>query len=213
MNSKFTATQPIKRIVIHSGDSSIKGTLAGWQTALILADKLAETDIDIVHICQSDNDFSQLARQADQQVDSIVKLPSELFSLLQRHGITKQQLIADCQAQPNLGNIYQCWSSPDQEFALVDGEYGVNFDNVEFQHYLSSLKDTEYQFPIDDFSLAALMAKDHCFVEPSSDKNSILSTFDFSLNVETKGYVQLIARLARELGVQSFNGKIVEVDQ
>ncbi len=212
MNEKPSATQPIKQIVIHSGDSSVKDTLAGWQTALILADKLAATSINIVHICQADGDFRQLAQHHDQQGDSIIRLPSDIIALLQRHGIAKQQLLADCQAQPNLGNIYQCWSSPQQDFALVDGDYGVDFQHIEFQHYISRLQGTEYQYAIDQFSLAALMAKGHCFVEPSPDKSSILSTFDFSLNVEINSYCQLIANLAKRLGVQALHGKIVEVE-
>lgn len=213
MKNDKVSTEAIKNIVIYSGNSNVKDTLAGWQTALILAENLASTQIEIIHICQSDDDISALQQTSEQPTGSIITLHAEQLALLRRLGINELQLLTVCQAQPNLGNIYQRWSTPDQNFALVDGEYGVNFQQIEFQHYLASLQSTTDTHRIDDFSLAALMAKNNCFVHPSADKRSILSTFDYRLNVDMHSYCRLLAGMAKQLGVQICNGAIVNIEK
>jgi tryptophan halogenase len=215
------ASTAIETLVVHSASSSTIEQLAGWQTALMLADSLKSTSINIIHICQSncqsnsqtqgENVASSLSALADDKTE-IIKLSMQQLSFLDQLGINEKQLFTDCQAQHNLGHIYNGWSNENQCFALVDGEYGIDFENIEFHHYLSSLERCEFNKKIDDFSFAALMVKGGSFVHPVNDKKSILSTFTYSVNVELTRYCQLIRNKAIALGVQEYNGTVTNVD-
>lgn len=219
-NVESSSSTGIKTIIIHSSSDSKKDKLVGWQASLLLAHQLRYTSIDIIHICQSNLDKNESESAVNSNNDDrknrnnkdVIQLSMQQLSLLEQVGINEKQLFTQCSARHNLGNIYNGWSSEQQCFALIDGEYGVDFNKIEFQHTLSSILPNEFDKKVDDFSLAALMAKEGVFVHPVAERNSILSTFTYTVNVEMNSYCQLIKKKAMSLGVKEVIGFVAGVN-
>lgn len=180
----------IKTIVINSVGGNDNSNVLAWQSVLFIAEKLKNTKIKVIHLCEP-------LGQIDKKF-GVVTLDSEHIELARKFGIDEVFLLKHCQGNHILGDIYQGWSKQPQDFALVNGDYGVNFNNIEFQHYLTKADKDDVQ----QYSLAALMAQQQKFVHPVADKKSILSTYCYQMNVDTTSYVQALRKKLETLGIE-----------
>lgn len=212
---------PIKTLAINSQSNELLDQIIGWQSALLLACKLKPTSIKLIHFCNSDTngctednkETTGLSAQSshgssDKSVHRSchhrsIQLGQQQLNLLSEVGISEKKLFETCSASNTLGRIYKGWSNKAQHFALVNGEYGVNYNGVEFQHYLTTVNDFVQSSHFDDYALAALMAKTDKFVHPISDKRSILSSYDYAVNVDACQYLALIRNKALTMGVEA----------
>ena len=128
--------QSIKTIAINSISDSSQDQLSGWTASLLLAHKLKSTAIKILHFCALDEPESNHLKT----LNGTVYLSEQQLDVLDELGISEKQLFIECNACNSLGRFYKDWSEKGQQYAFVEGEYGVNFNNIEFQHYLTLLK-------------------------------------------------------------------------
>lgn len=77
---------------------------------------------------------------------------------------------------------------------------GVDFDGLGFQHYFKKLG-FEANNSFDDFSIGCQMAKNNKFVHPVSNGQSILSTLEYGLQVDTLAYTEYCKKAAKQSGV------------
>lgn len=194
--------QCIKTIAINSISNSSQDQLAGWTASLLLAHRLKSTAIKIMHFCAlGETQGNNLIT-----LNGTVYLSQQQLDFLDELGISEKQLFIECNACNSLGRLYKDWSEKGQQYAFVEGEYGVNFNNIEFQHYLTLLKEDIYSSRFDQYSLAAVMANDDKFVHPVADERSILSSYSYGVNVDAQQYTQLIREKALNLGVKESCG-------
>jgi tryptophan halogenase len=81
---------------------------------------------------------------------------------------------------------------------------GANLDGLDFHHYAKQLNITDFE----PYSLASEMARQNKFVHPSTDLNSILSSFNYGIATDANEYGSLMTEYAQYLGV-----KVVKVDE
>lgn len=201
--------QAIKTIVIKSDNSA---NIFSWQTALFIAEQLRHTKIKIIHLCD------EATKNGCSSV--ITTLDTDQLALANKFGIDELYLLKYCQGNHILGDTYQGWSTNQQNFSLITGDYGVNFNNVEFQHYVAKVTGTtlkegsdNYYFDIEQCSIAALMAKHHKFVHPVADQKSILSTYHYQMNVETTSYIQALKPVLLKAGVLTVSSLPENINQ
>lgn len=182
--------KPINNIVVCSSSKNdlklnqLDALLAGYFTCIKLIYSLYDCKINITHVCEDLERFIE--------TKSVTTLDYQQLAFLHSVGLTEKQLIKLANGKHCLGNRLVDWSKDDHQVNLVDGLYGVNFNNVEFHDYMAWSLKRNNTFSYDDFSIGAQMAKTNRFTHPSKDKSSILSTFSYGLNVDTYSLVKLM---------------------
>lgn len=187
----------ISHIAVVSSNS-IEQRLYGWQTALCIALESDVSETKITHLC---------APQPVNEPDQVVTLSNEIVHLLKRAGVTESQLIQQCDGGYHFADRYRGWSSEQQDFYLCDGELGVSFNGIEFQHYLTQNFATS-SVSLSDFSLTASCAKHQKFALPVNDQRSILSTIRYTVNVSAIKYIELLRDIAKNRGVVESTSRV-----
>jgi tryptophan halogenase len=173
--------------------------ICGLFTAISLKVNLAACDMSITHVCPEVDLFKQ-------QI-SVVSLNIHQLAFLRSLGIDEKRLMNTCDAQHTLGTRYLNWSSKQQDFVLVEGEYGVPFDKVKFHHCLDRLVYSSY----DEFAIAAQMARQGRFVHPNNDPSSLLSSFSYGMNVDAYSFAKLLFQCAKAFKIETVNAHSLEV--
>lgn len=192
--SAIAASDNMNQFVVNShnvnADSLAKQSnlLTGWFTCIKLLKALNGASFTLTHVCDG---LESIAK-----VNHATTLDSAQLRLLREIGVSETQLILECDAHHCLGKRYINWTKAEQAFNCVEGDYGVDFHRVEFSHYLSWQLQHTNTFALEDFSLAAQMAKNNCFTHPSHDPKSILSSYSYSLNLDTYKLIVLLRKLA-----------------
>ncbi|MGJ8690860.1 MAG: tryptophan 7-halogenase [Thalassotalea sp.] len=166
----------------------LSNLLTGWFACLKLLNSLNGANFSLSHIC---HDLESIT-----DISHATTLDFSQLMLLRDFGVSEQQLMRECDGYHCLGNRYIDWSKAEQQFNFVNGDYGVDFHRVEFSQYISWQLQQTPQLAVEDFSIAALMAKNNKFTHPSADKKSILSTYSYSLNVDSTKFISLLRQLA-----------------
>ncbi len=193
----------LKRIVVvssnaNSGDSNY---LNGWQAVLTLAEQLKGLDIELVHLC----DVTEID-------NGVITIDEQQLALHHQLGIKEQALLSSCQGSYVLANKYIGWPSENHCFYSSDSPYGINYDRVEFQHYLTRLHlESNFSPKMDDFNISAACAKQGTFSHPVNDASSIKSTLSYRVNLHSGNYAALLRDNALALGVQELQGQVEKV--
>lgn len=182
-------------------NSDLESLIIGWYGAIKLKSSLASCNVEVSHLCQDVMVFKDIV--------SAVSLNVQQLIFLRSLGIDEKLLMSTCSAQHTLGKNYLAWSSPNQDFMQIEGDYGLRFSKVQFHHFLPYLDSTELIY--DDYAIAAQMARNGQFVHPVADKSSILSTFTYGLNVNTFRFTQLLIKYAKSIGVNAIDGSISNI--
>ncbi len=125
-------------------------------------------------------------------------------------GLDEAALMAATLATYRLGSRFSGWT-PGMSFCDAFGEIGASLEGVGFHHYWSRLRLAGDATPLDDYSLAAVIARLGRFAAPDPDPRSPLSTLTYGLHLDTGLYVDVLRRLALQGGVAAGPGEIGEV--
>ena len=125
-------------------------------------------------------------------------------------GLDEAALMAATRATYKLGSRFSGWT-PGLSFCDAFGEIGANLEGVGFHHYWTRLRQAGDVTPLDDYSLAAVIARLGRFSPPDPDPRSPLSTLAYGLHLDAALYVGLLRALALRGGVEASAGDVAEV--
>lgn len=125
-------------------------------------------------------------------------------------GLDEAALMKATQATYRLGSQFSGWT-PGTQYCEAFGEIGANLEGVGFHHYWTRLRQTGDRTPLDDYSLAAVIARAGRFSGPSADPRSPLSTLAYGLHLDAGLYGQALRSLALQGGVVAGPGEVSDV--
>lgn len=172
---------------------------SSWITAATLAKSVAGTDIRIQVII--DNDVASIQKGAQ-------SLTPDAFGYLKHIDIDEKELLRRTDACFKLTNLYE---RRGEYFTVGYGDYGVDFYDVEFHHYLLKHEILKSGADYDRFALSTTMAKHGRFLHASADPNSILSTLDYGWQVDTEKFTALARERALAFGCIEILGEVSQI--
>lgn len=125
-------------------------------------------------------------------------------------GLDEAALMAATQATYKLGSRFSGWT-PGAEHCDAFGELGASLQGVGFHQYWTRLNQTGDAAALDDYSLAAVIARQGRFAPPSPDPRSPLSSLAYGLHLDAALYVEVLRGLAQRGGVSARQGQIAQV--
>jgi len=189
-----TANQ-INNIVIAGGGS------AGWMTAAMLAKQL-ESKVSIILI-ESDS-IGTIG------VGEATIPPIKAFNAML--GIDENDFIKHCNGSIKLGISFENWSKQNHQYFHPFGRFAVNFDYMPFSYFWNKHQATGCNRPLQDYSSAWHLAKNNKFSQPSKDKKSLFSGFDYAYHFDAGLYAKYLRTYSEKHGVKRQEGKITQVD-
>lgn len=125
-------------------------------------------------------------------------------------GLDEAALMAATRATYKLGSRFGGWT-PGMSFCDAFGEIGANLEGVGFHHYWTRLRQDGDATPLDNYSLAAVIAQSGRFARPDPDPRSPLSTLAYGLHLDAALYVGVLRGLALQGGVAASAGEVAQV--
>lgn len=197
----------IKKIAIISDAAS---AVEGWYTSLILNQALSATGIQLIHICELDDQLKQTA-----EINPITTLSDDCIIHLIESGIKQPQLLNKKNASICLANQLIGWSkssepgkqthnglhaadvTTDSQVYFSDTPFGLTYQGVEFHHYLGKYfqninSDFNATLALESFSVSAYAAQQGKLVLPQANQKSVLSEVRFSANIKTEVLISLL---------------------
>ncbi|MBT0584980.1 tryptophan halogenase family protein [Alteromonas oceanisediminis] len=186
---------PIQSVVILGG-----GT-AGWMTAAALVKLLPQSQLTIT-LVESDAIGTVGVGEAT--------LP-HLRYFNQRLGIDERQFIRETGATFKLGIEFSHWGRQGDAYIHPFGDYGKPANGVNFHHFYTAAKRSDPSLSLDSFSLPVMACKAKRFDFPSTDPQSLLSTYSYAYHIDAGQYARFLRSFSEALGVTRIEGKVVDV--
>lgn len=187
----------IRKIVIAGG-----GT-AGWMAAAALVKLYGSQNIEI-ELVESEQIGTVSVGEAT--------LPHIRF-FNNKLGIDEADFMAKTQATIKLGIEFCDWGRIGDSYIHPFGDYGRDFNDVDFHHYWVKLQQMQKTGRIDDFSLPIVMSEQNKFGFPDPDERSVMSSFSYAFQMDANLYAKYLRGFAEDLGVKRTEGRIVDVTQ
>ncbi len=126
-------------------------------------------------------------------------------------GIDENDFIKATGATYKLAIKFENWGAPGSSYMHPFGEFGHDLNGIEFQHYWTKLKKSGCVDAYDNYSLAAIAARQRRFDYPLQDKNSILSTYSYAFHLDAGLYAKYLREYAEKNGVTRMEDTINDV--
>ena len=188
--------QNIQDIVIVGG-----GT-AGWMTAAMLSQVL-DGRMGRIRLIESDQIATVGVGEAT--------IPT-IHAFNKKLGIDEAEFMRATNATFKLGIEFVNWGRMGDAYLHPFGPYGKDINGVAFHHYWRRSLDLGMDTPISAYSLANVAAKRDRFRQPSSESQSILSTYAYAYHFDASQYARFLRQYAEQRGVARTEGKIVDVN-
>ena len=173
--------------------------LSGWYCAAFAAFTLKNSGVMVEHRMLKSTKSYALNRQP-----ATLTLTANVLLSLDRLGISESVLRCNASALTFLANRYKAWTHAEHDVEVGIAPSGLDFYGLNFCHYYSRYMSTQaaqHGIGIEQFSLNSLCARQRKFDYPSKDTQSILSTLEYGLQVNTTELVDLLEESALYLGV------------
>ena len=188
--------QPIRKIVIVGG-----GT-AGWMTAAPLAQRL-DRQCEIVLIESPDIGTIGVGEAT---------LPT-IRACNQSLGLDEADFVRKTQATFKLGIEFKNWGRIGHRFFHGFGDFGPNIGNhLPHMHWLRLARNDKNMRPLEDWSVATVMARNLRFTPPVGDRPSAGNAFSYGFQFDAGLYAAYLRDYAMQRGVARIEALITEVE-
>jgi tryptophan halogenase len=185
----------INNIIIVGGGS------AGWMTAAMLSKQL-ESKVNITLI-ESDS-IGTIG------VGEATIPPIKTFNALL--GIDENDFLKHCNGSIKLGISFENWTKQNHQYFHPFGRFAVDFDYIPFSYFWNKHKASGNDRPLQDYATAWHLAKNNKFSQPSKDKKSLFSGFDYAYHFDAGLYADYLRGYAEKRGVIRQEAKVTHVN-
>ena len=192
----LASTGPIRDIVIVGG-----GT-AGWMTAASLAHQFAADPVSITLI---ESDEIGTVGVGEATVPHI-----RFFNA--RLGIDEPEFMRRTQATFKLGIEFRDWGRLGDSYIHPFGRFGEDLDGVAFHHHWARLRQGGADAAPDDYSVAAVAARQDRFAHPAADLDSLFGSYSYAFQFDAGLYAGFLRNFAAQRGVVRREGRVVHAD-
>ena len=191
-------SQAIQSLVILGGGS------AGWMAAALLAKRFSTQHLSITLVDSSDIG----AIGVGEATVPVIK------NFLNELEISEQDFIQATQATFKLGIDFIDWEKPGTRFFHPFASPGAKIAKIPFHHYWAANRRQHQSNPIDTYSLAAQMARQHKFYIPDVRNPSMdVARFNYAYHFDAGLFANYLRHYAKQLGVIHRDGKVRSVTQ
>ncbi|EWH08836.1 tryptophan halogenase [Catenovulum agarivorans DS-2] len=190
-----TAPKAIQHIAIVGGGS------AGWMTAATLAKVLPK-------------EFCKVTLIESPQIKTVsvgeASIPQiQLFNRILE--IDENEFLQRTKATFKLGIEFHNFAREGDCYFHPFGSYGTNMDALPFHHFWLKQSQTGNTLDIENYSLAALAARQNKFQRPTNSGNSPLSSINYAFHFDAKLYADFLQDYAVKRGVQHIEANVTNV--
>lgn len=195
MNKPQETQKKINKIVIVGG-----GT-AGWMTAATLAKVLGR---DYCDICLVESDQIGTVSVGEATIPQI-----QLFNKIL--GIDENEFVKKTKGSFKLGIEFIDWTKDSGSYVHPFGDYGTTMNAIPFHHYWLKMYQQGKSPDLEEYSLAAVAARQGKFMRPKNMGNSPLSQINYAFHFDATLYADFLRKYSVERGVTRIEGKVEEV--
>ncbi|ALO35503.1 tryptophan halogenase [Colwellia sp. MT41] len=179
----------------------VGGGTAGWMTAATLA-KILGKNYCAIRLIESDQIGSVSVGEA-----TIPQI--SLFNKIL--GIDENDFVKKTSATFKLGIEFIDWTKNGGAYMHPFGEHGTNMDAIQFHHYWLKMHQQGKSPDLEEYSLAAVAARQGKFIRPQNMGNSPLSKINYAFHFDATLYADYLRDYAIERGVNRTEAKVVDV--
>ncbi len=191
---------PIEKIIVLGG-----GT-AGYMSAAALAvatQGSAGRKLDIVLIESSSIGIIGVGEAT---------LPS--IKMFNNHiGLDEKEFIEATNASFKLGIEFKNWGHIGNRYFHPFGDYGPRLEGISAYQYWRKACELGDDFPLEDYSIASVLARNGKFFPPDPNPNSPLHNFDYAFHFDASLYARHLKEHCIKLGVKIIDAKVTQVSQ
>ncbi len=134
-----------------------------------------------------------------------------IIDFIRALGIDENDVIRKTQATFKLGIEFKDWTRPGHSYIHPFGPTGFPKDGVEFSAYWFKQREQGSASPLEEYSLAAVAARQAKFTRPVSLAKSPLETITYALHLDATLFAAYLRVFAEARGVTRTEGKIQSV--
>lgn len=181
----------------------VGGGTAGWMVAAALAHRFRQSITRIALIESADIGTIGVG-------EATVPYIKEFLKDL---NISEVDFMQKTRATYKLGIDFDGWYQADKKFLHPFAGYGSRIARIPFHHYWSKLRQNHKALPLENYCLAAQMARANKFAIPKANSDVELSTFNYAFHFDAGLFAHYLRNYAEALGVNRHEATVQQVNQ
>lgn len=128
-------------------------------------------------------------------------------------GIDEKEFIEQTNASFKLGIEFKNWGHLGNRYFHPFGDYGPRLEGISAYQYWRKSREIGNQSPLEDYSIASVLARNGKFFPPDPNPNSPLHNFDYAFHFDASLYAKFLKAHCEKLGVKTVDAKVIMVNQ